>query len=496
MQNKRGFVFVETIVVISVVSIALISLFTLFYSVYNEEQKRLSFDNVEDLYATYFVKKYLEENNINRCFINYNSDDLFKEINMDLNNTVTYTIELRLDGHSGPLTFGPNSFSDGSIKTVSIAYNMNAPVLTYTETGKDIQICSLGTCIDGSDSVMLQSSFQRIKNGNHYDYIQPLTFTITVSSSDKCTILHDNDKTNGESFNTMKDKFNIKNLYLVTGDITNLKLNKAKNLLSANVIDYIKTMSKNSSGYYLVSEFENNNVASVKLTTDISNTTAFSILSANDSLMNATNTNNDGITYVHGNNQNNYVNFANKSWRILRINEDGSIRLILDKKLKPIKYDKIDDELNTFYNKLSSYSDYIVLSNYCEDNCNDNKCNNITTNNFSFACDNLAYYGQASWNEIMSTSSSLGNIKGQSRYQSFLSDFNDNFWIGAKSNKVPYYVTPSSDNSAGINYSYIYGPNIPINSTTAYIRPVISIKGSVVLTGNGSSKNPYQIKKE
>lgn len=497
MHNKKGFVFVETIVVISVVSIALISLFTLFYSVYNEEQKRLSFDNVEDLYATYFVKKYLEENNINRCFINYNSDDLFKEIENGSEHYRVYTVNVhrKTGGPFGELNLSASSFSDSAEIDKSINDNMTGVRVNYSGNGNDIQICSLGNCIDGSDLVSLSANFEpNIINGKKMGYKESLTFTITVSSSDKCTILHDNDDINGKSFNIMKDKFNIKNLYLVTGDITNLKLNKAKNLLSANVIDYIKTMSKNSSGYYLVSEFENNNVASVKLTTDISNTTALSILSANDSLMKGTTTDENGIINVYGDNLNNYVKFAGKDWRIIRINEDGSIRLILDKKLKPIKYDKIDYELNEFYDSLSSNSDYIVLSNYCVDDCDSIDCDNIDFSNFSYVCDNLTYYGQMSLSDVMGAGT-----------RSFLTDIGstgERFWIGAKKNGKFYYYAigetyiPGKMGHAGEYIKILNGPQIPTNSTTAYIRPVISIKGSVVLTGDGSSKNPYQIKKE
>ena len=42
MKNRKGFVFAETVVVISVVAVALLSLYTVFYTVYNEENKRIN----------------------------------------------------------------------------------------------------------------------------------------------------------------------------------------------------------------------------------------------------------------------------------------------------------------------------------------------------------------------------------------------------------------------------------------------------------------------
>ncbi len=383
MKKNNGFVFVETIVVISLVCVVLISLFTLFYSVYNEEHKRMNYDNPQNLYAAYFIKKFLEENNINSCFINFTEDDLFKEI-------------------------------------------------TYNN-----------------------------------------------SSNEYCNI-------NNSKLLTLKSNFDVKNIYLLSGDINTLKISSVKNQLSANVIDYIKTLnSTDANAYYLLLEFKSSSdftkVASVKLSTDISNTNVISTLTnKNDSNLKTTS---DGLIYYTGN-PNNYFKFAGYMFRIVRANEDGSIRIIfsdtynmhsyLDKDLY-VKKDEIETKLSNFYyNYLAMYSDYISMQQYCN-----NDIKNVSSNNFSFTCDNIvSNYGQITYDEIVASKDNNGN--------SFLiNNDNNSFWSSSYSNSKNNFVS----------FSF---KDLKLNSTNTittknYILPVISIKGNLNLLGDGTKNNPYTI---
>ena len=91
--------------------------------------------------------------------------------------------------------------------------------------------------------------------------------------------------------------------------------------------------------------------------------------------------------YFRGSVTNNYVKFANVMFRIVRINEDGSVRLITDnllddkapyKKTVPniedagnvlLSTSNIKETLNDFYNNtLSDYQKYVVDSNFCSEN--------------------------------------------------------------------------------------------------------------------------------
>ena len=59
----------------------------------------------------------------------------------------------------------------------------------------------------------------------------------------------------------------------------------------------------------------------------------------------------DPTYYFRGNVENNYVNFAGQTWRIVRVNEDGTIRIVMQ--------DGIND--NTKYNFNSNYNNYTYM---------------------------------------------------------------------------------------------------------------------------------------
>lgn len=66
MKNKKGFVFIETIVVIVVLLTSLLYLYSTFIALSQSEKRRLLYDDVSYLYRTYFVKKYLTSQRIDR----------------------------------------------------------------------------------------------------------------------------------------------------------------------------------------------------------------------------------------------------------------------------------------------------------------------------------------------------------------------------------------------------------------------------------------------
>ena len=59
-MNKKGFVFVETIIVTAILLASLMLVYSLFVSNKNDENKRLRYDNTEKLYETYYLKQYFD----------------------------------------------------------------------------------------------------------------------------------------------------------------------------------------------------------------------------------------------------------------------------------------------------------------------------------------------------------------------------------------------------------------------------------------------------
>lgn len=65
LLNKKGFLLLEAMIVSSVVSLTLIVIYVQFNTVYDNYQKRLSYENVEDLYATHGMSELLDEEGVN-----------------------------------------------------------------------------------------------------------------------------------------------------------------------------------------------------------------------------------------------------------------------------------------------------------------------------------------------------------------------------------------------------------------------------------------------
>ena len=59
-MKKNGFVFMETIVVISVLSITLLMLFASYSYILRKSREKNTFDTTESIYKTYFVKSVID----------------------------------------------------------------------------------------------------------------------------------------------------------------------------------------------------------------------------------------------------------------------------------------------------------------------------------------------------------------------------------------------------------------------------------------------------
>lgn len=60
MKNKKGFIFVETIIVTCVLLMSLMVTYSLYVSSVNQESRKLRYDDPAKLYQTYYIRKYLD----------------------------------------------------------------------------------------------------------------------------------------------------------------------------------------------------------------------------------------------------------------------------------------------------------------------------------------------------------------------------------------------------------------------------------------------------
>ena len=159
-----------------------------------------------------------------------------------------------------------------------------------------------------------------------------------------------------------------KNIKLLIGIIIGILISGsaviAESIIEANHIKYSNSKTEKTNVqdaidelYELSENLKNNNFASLILKNNkVINkeptlTTSSNNTSDESGLYKSTNTNSGTTYYFRGNVENNYVNFAGFTWRIVRINEDGTIRIVMQ--------DGINN--NTTYAFNTNYNSYAYM---------------------------------------------------------------------------------------------------------------------------------------
>ena len=259
------------------------------------------------------------------------------------------------------------------------------------------------------------------------------------------------------------------------------------------------------------------------LTTSSNNTTDESGLYKST----ATNTGNPTY-YFRGNVENNYVSFAGQTWRIVRVNEDGTIKLIMNNAInnnKPYNFQinsydykymyytngKAKSILNDWYDSnLSKYDTHIITGNYyCEQakvkaNSSYTMGNENTVvyssyiPNFKCSTDNNGYglienkIGLISYDEL----AMAGIYYGQVNLDNYLSS--DSTWTSSPSGKgelnESYYPTIWSMTGTDSGMAKMSLIPSSIYYTSFALRPVINLKSNTQISlGDGTKENPFVV---
>ena len=235
---------------------------------------------------------------------------------------------------------------------------------------------------------------------------------------------------------------------------------------------------------------------------------------------NATN-NGKPTYYFRGDVTNNYVSFAGFTWRIIRINEDNTIRLILntginDKKgyqfnTSPTNYQSIyysnsdvtKKEVDEWYETnitSKGYDDYVATGIFCEqakvkysDDYTSGNADMVVyteyTPNFKCTTDGNGYgilkakVGLITVDEVLYS----GGYFDTSNTYTYLFNGGNSFWTMSPGGLGIYYATEWSLYNA-VNTS-------PQHITERYynVRPVINLNANVLATGSGTFSDPYEV---
>ena len=248
------------------------------------------------------------------------------------------------------------------------------------------------------------------------------------------------------------------------------------------------------------------------------------------------NTEDNKTTYIFtGSIVNNYLSFAGKMWRIMRINEDGSIRIILNESAgksafntSPTTYsynplvgymygNQVSTSIssahanvnsstvktfldNWYKTNLLSYSNYIADAGFCGDRTYTsgtplgNLATTYTNSTTVLACpqENDLYTTTTATKGnkaltypigLMSTAEFVYTSKVGGTYLSTTSA--EAYWTmtPSKFDTLPYVTVIYMGNTSSVS----------VDSTNFSILPVINLKNTVIVSGSGTSTNPYVV---
>ena len=235
----------------------------------------------------------------------------------------------------------------------------------------------------------------------------------------------------------------------------------------------------------------------------------------------ATNTGNPTY-YFRGNVTNNYVSFAGQTWRIVRINEDGTIRIVMQGGINSNAEYKFNSNYNNYtYMYYSNRYVKATLENWYQTNIGSKTdlAKNVATGNYY--CEQAKAKYSDSWtsgNATMTTyykytpdfkCSSDGNGKGVVNASIGLLNYDEVVYAGGYpyKNNSNYYLynsaihwwtmSPAGFSGSRSNVWYVtVSADIrdTIVNDTNRLRPVLILNADTKISGgNGTSENPFVI---
>ena len=186
--------------------------------------------------------------------------------------------------------------------------------------------------------------------------------------------------------------------------------------------------------------------------------------------------NSNGNYIYKGKNVNNYIEYSNMTWRILKINSDNTIDIVLNQSLNNLKWnseitDFVSSDINMYLKeKVVSYlnNDLITNTLICEDLIND--VSKISCN----SPDSSLEIRLLNIDEFLN--SSVDN-------KSFISAENGT-WLSNRGSENAWIINGNSLSYTSVNESYD-------------VLPVVTLKSSnVLLGGKGTKEEPFIIEKD
>lgn len=176
MKNKKGFMFVETIMVMTILTTTLLTIYITFSRVLLSEKRRAMFDDTSYLYRTYLIEDYLSSLDIDNYIKSYLVDANRKIINLRPDNTFLYDAsKINIEGST---EYDKLIFSSKVLGTTSGQHILNVANMYITY----YNVNDLKQCISKTGKYVCQGNtsmedLYAIQNTNAYYYLRTLSST-------------------------------------------------------------------------------------------------------------------------------------------------------------------------------------------------------------------------------------------------------------------------------------------------------------------------------
>lgn len=343
--------------------------------------------------------------------------------------------------------------NEGNISTVTLQTLYHQKYVSDIKTVYTKDVCNIG------DSWV---KVQR-KEGeyNYYVYLECGTFKSSVDHEGPVITLNGDEVMNIQKGSKFTDP-GIKSVK----DKTDGEIDKSKVVIKGNV-------DTNKAGTYEITytaldSFKNRTTKTRKVVVSLDLSTAIK----ND-------TNNEKI--YKGLATNNYIKFAGQLFRIVKLNTDGTVKIVSDEDVGTVNYDDIDKWLNNYYySKIYSKSKDLLVTNYkwCNDQIGEKELSNrkkCVNNN------NKQVVGLLSLADYNNSIDDVGNSYLYPETINWMSDYQSK--NSAWTTRNAYAGTESRYYSFNKEYNFSVRPTFILK------------KGIKVTSGDGSQDNPYIIDK-
>ncbi len=396
------------------------------------------------------------------------------------------------------------------VSNLDIDEQVDGPVATVVNEGDLVVSYNDGSIVSFSDSKVHKYSIS-ITN-NSYDKLY-YSIVIEDCNIDVLDILvKDKDGKEVNKITNVKDK--ILNLYSIPGNQTVRYTIEIKNNKPFGVYGNLKVVNESLSTEMFSDLILFNNTVSVaktRLGSEVA-TTNEGLIASSD---------NDGKTYYfRGNVDNNYFKINNLMFRIVRINGDNSVRVVLDgsigtkyayntnvitdgsnvSTLALLESASVTNQLNDWFNdNLNQYTSYLTKSSYCSDTQFNLVNNNVRYSNtyeriyndeapdlYCSGTINKAYVGLLNVDEIV-FAGAASNIPNTSYYL-YNKNIEGNYLTSSS------YSINLQNNVTMINImsNGALGEGILVTEPSN-IRPVINVGTNAKIKGKGTINDPYII---